>query len=147
MEADQAFEFSEQLWRGSACLERLVRRCICMAADFCRAFLDGSSMGCRSLGEAHPRWFQWYARLAIPTLCGGENRSYGRQREQVPQSLSGLRRMLRCCAAMNVAGMAAHLLDGQEGRGLSASSGGGKALLVNGYRRKRSTTDPDLIEH
>ena len=46
-----------------------------------------------------------------------------------------------------VAGMAAHLLDGRQGRLLSAPSGGGKALLVNGYRRKRSTTDPDLIEH
>ena len=52
----------------------------------------------------------------LPTFDGERHRSCGRQREQAPLAAQRPQSRRWCwCAAMNVAGMAAHLLDGREG--------------------------------
>ena len=64
-------------------------------------------------------------------------------------------RMLRCCAAMNFAGMAAHLIDGREGRGLSDVNGADiEAVLLprlycyrSGQRLDDGARAPDNVIH
>ena len=73
-----------------------------------------------SLGEAHPRWFQSYERdwlsrrsVAMSTVAAAASRSKRLSRSAASGGCDG------GALAMNVAGRAAHLLDGREGRLLS----------------------------